>query len=197
MTSRAILVLNSGSSSLKFALLEPDSGRVIAQGIAERLGSEGPTLQLDSNTPRALGNGAAHAEALQALLGGLKEVSIAAIGHRVVHGGEAFSDSVLLDDAVLRQIRACSELAPLHNPANVLGIEAARRAFADLPQVAVFDAAFHQTLPRAAYLYAIPYEYYEQQKVRRYGFHGTSHCYVAGIAADRLGKPLDSLDLIT
>jgi acetate kinase len=102
-----------------------------------------------------------------------------------------------LDDAVLAQIRACSELAPLHNPANVLGIEAARRAFAELPQVAVFDTAFHQTLPRAAYLYAIPYQYYEQQQVRRYGFHGTSHQYVAGAAARVLGKPLEALDLVT
>jgi len=115
----------------------------------------------------------------------------------VVHGGEAFSDSVLLDDAVIREIRACSELAPLHNPANLLGIEAARRAFARLPQVAVFDTAFHQTLPRAAYLYAIPYEYYEQHQVRRYGFHGTSHHFVAGAAARALGKPLESVELVT
>src|SRR6478752_8644879 len=197
MTSEAILVLNSGSSSLKFALLEPSSGRVIAHGIAERLGSAEPTFVFDSNAPRALGNGAAHAEALRALLDELKDVSIAAIGHRVVHGGEAFSDSVLLDDAVIRQIRACSELAPLHNPANLLGIEAARRAFARLPQVAVFDTAFHQTLPRAAYLYAIPYEYYEQHQVRRYGLHGTSHHFVAGAAARALGKPLESVELVT
>ncbi|HEY0469186.1 MAG TPA: acetate kinase, partial [Polyangiaceae bacterium] len=140
---------------------------------------------------------AAHTEALAALLGELREIPIQAVGHRVVHGGEAFSESVQLDDAVLEQIRACSELAPLHNPANVLGIEAARRAFAELPQVAVFDTAFQQTLPRAAYLYAIPYEYYERHQVRRYGFHGTSHRYVAGVAARILGKPLESLDLVT
>ncbi|HEY3253894.1 MAG TPA: acetate kinase [Polyangiaceae bacterium] len=197
MTSGAVLVLNSGSSSLKFALIEPASGRVIAHGIAERLGSAEPTFQFDSRAERALGQGAAHAEALAALLAELKDVSIAAVGHRVVHGGEAFSDSVVLSDAVLQQIRACSELAPLHNPANVLGIEAARRAFAELPQVAVFDTAFHQTLPRAAYLYAIPYEYYEQHQVRRYGFHGTSHHYVADAAARLLGKPLEALELVT
>ena len=197
MTSAAILVLNSGSSSLKFALIEPASGRVIAHGIAERLGGAEPTFQFDSNAERGLGHGAALPEALAALLDELKGVPVTAVGHRVVHGGEAFSESVLLDDAVLNEIRACSELAPLHNPANVLGIEAARRAFAALPQVAVFDTAFHQTLPRAAYLYAIPYEYYEQHRVRRYGFHGTSHRYVADVAARTLGRPLASLDLIT
>ena len=197
MKQGAILVLNSGSSSLKFAVIEPASGSVIAHGIAERLGNAEPTFQFGSNAERPLGPRAAHAEALAALLSELKEVAVAAVGHRVVHGGEAFSDSVLLDDAVLRQIRACSELAPLHNPANVLGIEAARRAFATLPQVAVFDTAFHQTLPRAAYLYAIPYEYYERHQVRRYGFHGTSHHYVAGVAARVLGKSLESLDLVT
>jgi len=192
-----ILVLNSGSSSLKFAVIEPDSGKVVAHGIAERLGTDAPTFQFGEDAERSLGQGAAHAEALAALLEELQGVAVVAVGHRVVHGGEAFSDSVVLDDAVLQQIRACSELAPLHNPANVLGIEAARSAFAQLPQVAVFDTAFHQTLPRAAYLYAIPYEYYEQQKVRRYGFHGTSHGYVAESAARALGKPLASLDLIT
>jgi acetate kinase len=197
MTSGAVLVLNSGSSSLKFAVIEPDSARVIAEGIAERLGGEGPTFRFGSAGERKLGQGAAHAEALAALLGELQGVALVAVGHRVVHGGEAFSDSVLLDDAVLQQVRACSELAPLHNPANVLGIEAARRAFTELPQVAVFDTAFHQTLPRAAYHYAIPYEYYEQHQVRRYGFHGTSHHYVAGAAARALGKPLESLDLVT
>jgi len=197
MTSGAILVLNSGSSSLKFALLEPRSGSVVAHGIAERLGSAEPSFQFGSQAERRLAQGAAHAEALAALLAELKGLEIVAVGHRVVHGGEAFSDSVVLDDAVLAQIRACSELAPLHNPANVLGIEAARCAFAELPQVAVFDTAFHQTLPRAAYLYAIPYQYYEQQQVRRYGFHGTSHQYVAGAAARVLGKPPEALDLVT
>ncbi|HYQ46633.1 MAG TPA: acetate kinase [Polyangiaceae bacterium] len=197
MKSGAILVLNSGSSSLKFAVVEPDSGSLIAHGIAERLGTSEPTFRFASKPERALGQGAAHAEALRALLDELAGVSIAAVGHRVVHGGEAFSDSVVLDESVLNQIRACSELAPLHNPANVLGIEAARRAFVELPQVAVFDTAFHQTLPRAAYLYAIPYEYYERQKVRRYGFHGTSHGYVAGVAASILGKPLAALELVT
>jgi len=197
MTSPAVLVLNSGSSSLKFAVIEASSGRVLAHGIAERLGSAEPTFQFGSQSARGLGQGAAHAEALAALLGELHGVALTAVGHRVVHGGEAFSNSVVLDDAVLQQIRACSELAPLHNPANVLGIEAAQRAFEELPQVAVFDTAFHQTLPRAAFLYAIPFEYYERDKVRRYGFHGTSHRYVAEVAAERIGKPLESLELVT
>ena len=197
MTSGAVLVLNSGSSSLKFAVIEPASGSVIAHGAAERLASAEPMFQVNSKPERGLGSGAAHAEALQALLAELNGVSMVAIGHRVVHGGEVFKESVVIDESALAEIRACAELAPLHNPANLLGIEAAQRAFANLPQVAVFDTAFHQTLARAAYLYAIPYHYYEQYKVRRYGFHGTSHRYVAEMAARMLGKPLESLELVT
>jgi acetate kinase len=175
-----VLVINSGSSSLKFALIEPETGAVVSHGLAERLSATG------------------HAEALErvfAELGG--DAGISAVGHRVVHGGEAFSESVVIDDTTVRAIRECAELAPLHNPANLLGIEAARRAFPGVLQVAVFDTAFHQSLPRRAFLYAVPYELYEQHKLRRYGFHGTSHRYVAEEAAKLLGRPLAELELVT
>jgi acetate kinase len=196
-----VLVLNAGSSSLKFALIEPGSGQVVAEGAGDRLGGDQPTLRLGHEPPRNLAAHATHADVLEELLTHLlthlPDHPIAAVGHRVVHGGEAFSDSVVIDVEVIRQIRACAELAPLHNPANLLGIEAAERHLPGLPQVAVFDTAFHQTLPPRAYLYGIPYALYERHKVRRYGFHGTSHRYVAGEAARRLGRPLASLHLVT
>jgi len=197
MTDKTILVLNSGSSSLKFALIEADSARTLAQGIAERLGGDAPSFRFGTEPARSLPAQAGHDQALGELLRKLDGSQIHAVGHRVVHGGEVFSESVLLNEAVVREISACAELAPLHNPANLLGIEAAQRSFPHLPQVAVFDTAFHQTLPVKAYLYAIPYEYYQRDKVRRYGFHGTSHRYVAGEAARRLGRPLESLQLVT
>ncbi|MDQ2643720.1 MAG: acetate kinase [Myxococcota bacterium] len=175
-----VLVINSGSSSLKYALIEPETGAVVSQGIAERL------------------EGGGHAEALERVFAELgDDARISAIGHRVVHGGEAFSESVVIDDRTVQAIRECTALAPLHNPANLLGIEAARRAFPGLVQVAVFDTAFHQSLPRRAFLYAVPYELYEQHQLRRYGFHGTSHRYVAEEAASRLGRPLAELELVT
>src|SRR5688572_9544991 len=175
-----VLVINSGSSSLKFALIEPETGAVVSHGVAERLSATG------------------HAEALERVFAELgDDARISAVGHRVVHGGESFSESVVIDDATLRAIRDCAALAPLHNPANLLGIEAARRAFPGVLQVAVFDTAFHQTLPRRAFLYAVPYELYEQHKLRRYGFHGTSHRYVAEEAAKLLGRPLAELELVT
>jgi acetate kinase len=175
-----VLVINSGSSSLKFALIEPETGAVVSHGVAERLSATG------------------HAEALERVFAELgDDARISAVGHRVVHGGEAFSESVLIDETTVQAIRDCAALAPLHNPANLLGIEAARRAFPGVLQVAVFDTAFHQTLPRRAFLYAVPYELYEQHKLRRYGFHGTSHRYVAEEAAKRLGRPLAELELVT
>ena len=197
MAEQPILVLNSGSSSLKFALIDAHSGRVAAHGLADRLDEPEPTLQFDNEPKERLPAQADHARVLELLFARFAGQRIAALGHRVVHGGEGFSDSVVLSEAVIDQIRACVDLAPLHNPANLLGIEAARRHFSELPQVAVFDTAFHQTLPQKAYFYALPYALYEQHRVRRYGFHGTSHCYVAGVAAERLGKPLASLQLIT
>ena len=197
MAEQAVLVLNSGSSSLKLALIEAESGRVLARGMADRIGSAEATLRFGEEPERRLLAGSDHARALAELLAHFSEAEIGAVGHRVVHGGESFSDSVLIDDAVLTEIRACVPLAPLHNPANLLGIEAAQARFPGLPQVAVFDTAFHQTLPPKAYFYAVPYAFYEQHRVRRFGFHGTSHHFVASDTARRLGKPLASLQLIT
>jgi acetate kinase len=197
MTTANVLVINCGSSSLKFAALEPESGAVACHGLAERLGTRAARLLLADAAEIALGEGAGPAEVLARAEPLLAPLALVAVGHRVVHGGEAFADSVLLDAAALDEIRAASGLAPLHNPANLLGIEAARLRFPELPQVAVFDTAFHQSLPPKAYLYAVPYELYTEQQVRRYGFHGTSHRYVAGEAARRIGKPLSELQLIT
>lgn len=195
-----ILVLNTGSSSLKFSLIDPKSGEAASKGLAERLGTAEAALKMKGP---ADGGGewklpaADHARVLDAILEHLSDVEIDGVGHRVVHGGEQFRESVLIDDAVVRGIEACSELAPLHNPAHLIGIRAARERFPDVPHVAVFDTAFHQTMEPEAYLYAIPYQLYEQHKVRRYGFHGTSHRYVAGEAARRLGRPLADLHLVT
>jgi acetate kinase len=195
--AEAILVLNSGSSSLKLALIEPGSGEVIAHALADRLHSSEPTLRFGSEPKTALHANAGHADVLRDLLERLDGKRIRAVGHRVVHGGEAFSDSVVIDAGVIAKIRECAELAPLHNPANLLGIEAARTHFARLSHVAVFDTAFHQSLPPKAYVYALPYELYEQHKVRRYGFHGTSHRYVAEQAAHQLQRPFEELQLVT
>ena len=197
MSEQTVLVLNSGSSSLKLALIEAESGRVLARGMADRLGSAEPTLRFAAEPEKRLPVGTDHARALNELLAHFSGMPISAVGHRVVHGGQSFSDSALLSVAVMREIRACVELAPLHNPANLLGIEAALACFPTLPQVVVFDTAFHQTLAPKAYLYAVPYALYEEYRVRRFGFHGTSHRFVAGEAARRLGQPLASLQLIT
>jgi acetate kinase len=140
---------------------------------------------------------AGHGQALERIFATLGATPFAAVGHRVVHGGEEFTESVVLDDAAVAKIQNCADLAPLHNPANLLGIESARRRYSDIPHVAVFDTAFHQTLPARAYLYAIPYELYQRFKIRRYGFHGSSHRYVAAEAARRLGRPLEQLELVT
>jgi acetate kinase len=197
MAEGAILVLNSGSSSLKLSLIEPDSGEVLAQALADRLHSNEPSLRFGSEPKAALRPNAGHSDVLGDLLERLDAKRIHAVGHRVVHGGEAFSESVLIDASVVAQIRECAELAPLHNPANLQGIEAARAHFPSLSHVAVFDTAFHQSLPAKAYVYALPYELYERHKVRRYGFHGTSHRYVAEQAARQLQRPLHELQLVT
>lgn len=197
--SGVVLVINCGSSSLKLALLEPESGKVLHSGLAERLGSARPELKLDAEPSRPLPAGAEHGQVMHQLLasGAWDLGGLLAVGHRVVHGGEAFSDSVVLDAAAVAAIEECSPLAPLHNPANLLGIQAAREHLPGAVHVAVFDTAFHQTLPPKAFLYALPYELYESERVRRYGFHGTSHRYVAGEAARRLGRPLQDLALIS
>lgn len=191
-----VLVINCGSSSLKYSLIDPQSGKTHSHGLAERLGTGEADLIIQDGDPILLPN-IFHGQALDEILRRLGRVSIVGVGHRVVHGGESFSDSALIDDAVEAEIDACTELAPLHNPANLVGIRAAREKFPDVAHVAVFDTAFHQTLPAPAYLYAIPYALYKTFKVRRYGFHGTSHHYVADRAAELLGKPLAELHLIT
>ena len=207
-----ILVINAGSSSLKYQLLNPETGALLAKGLCERIGIDGKFTY----KPQAEGKKVldaidvampTHSEAIQAVLdalvdaengviGSMKEID--AVGHRVVHGGEAFNKSVLITDEVMKAIEDCIPLAPLHNPANITGINACTAVMGkDVPQVAVFDTAFHQTMPAKAYMYALPYEYYENDKVRRYGFHGTSHKYVAGRAAAMLGKKPEELKLIS
>ncbi|WP_017872204.1 acetate/propionate family kinase [Candidatus Caldatribacterium saccharofermentans] len=206
-----ILVVNCGSSTVKYQLFrmeDEDRYEVVARGIVERIGISGSRLEhrsaLDTFVEeRPVPN---HRVALElviaALTSGKTQVlsgvgEIDAVGHRVVHGGEKFTGSVLITDEVLEAIRACADLAPLHNPPNILGIEACQELIPGVPQVAVFDTAFHGTLPEYAYIYAIPYEYYEKYRIRRYGFHGTSHRYVAERAAKMMGRPLEELRLIT
>lgn len=195
-----VLVINSGSSSLKFSLIDASNEDVLVQGLAEALGSAHAALHVSRpGRPKETRTipAAHHPEAMAAVLGVIEEFHIGAIGHRVVHGGEAFSESVLIDGDTLAAIRECVPLAPLHNPANLAGIEAARERFPHLPHVAVFDTAFHQTVPPEAFLYALPHALYEKHKVRRYGFHGTSHRYVSAEAARVLGKDPADLQLIT
>jgi acetate kinase len=195
LRARRVLVVNCGSSSIKLALIDADTGQRAWHALAERLGSEDAQLTAAGRT-YAL-PGADHERALEAGLAELPAQPIAAVGHRVVHGGETFSESVVLDQIVIDAIEACSDLAPLHNPANLAGIRAALRKLPALRHVAVFDTAFHHSLPAHAYLYGLPFELYQRHRIRRYGFHGTSHRYVAGVAAQLLGRPLDQLYLLT
>lgn len=202
MTHANVLVINSGSSSLKLALIETGSGDTLWQGLAERLDTAEARLRTSARGDAAAAHEApvphaGHAAALEEMLSRLGDPIIAAVGHRVVHGGEAFAQSGALDDATLERLRACNDLAPLHNPSNLLGIEIARKRFPGLVHVAVFDTAFHQTMPAKAFMYAIPYDLYERHRIRRYGFHGTSHAFVAAESARRLGRPLAELQLVT
>ncbi len=207
-----ILVINAGSSSLKYQLLDPDTGVLLAKGLCERIGIDGKFTYKPQVEGKAALNAVdvampTHSEAIQAVLNALVDAEngvlasmseIDAVGHRVVHGGEAFASSVLLTDEVMKAIEECNPLAPLHNPANLIGINACTAVLGDkVPQVAVFDTAFHQTMPAVAYTYAIPYEYYENDKVRRYGFHGTSHRFVSQRAAAMLGKSIEDVKIIT
>jgi acetate kinase len=197
MTTRQlpILVINNGSSSLKFSVFDPKAGAALASGIAERIGTEQGLLKLTDLEQVRHEEKLALADHRSALLRVTEILSKSgrfdckAIGHRVVHGGEYFRESVLITDDVLQKIEELAVLAPLHNPAHALGIRVAAELFPGKPQVAVFDTAFHQTLPPYAFHYAIPYEHYEKYRIRRYGFHGTSHHYVTLEAARRLGKP--------
>lgn len=203
-----ILVMNCGSSSLKFQLIDAETEKVLAKGLCERIGIEGSRLvytPADGEKQVFESPMPDHREAVRMVLDTLtaKEygvveslADIGATGHRVVHGGEKFSEATLITDEVIEAIRECNELAPLHNPANLIGIEACRSLMPETPMAAVFDTAFHQTMPQEAYLYGIPYEYYEKYKLRRYGFHGTSHSYVSKRAAELLGKDYDALKTI-
>lgn len=204
-----VLVINAGSSSLKYQLIDMDGEKVLARGLVERIGIDGSRLKAEGPAGQKkvfeveMKN---HKDALSVVLkalqdtelDGLKDLKeIGAVGHRVVHGGENYSKSVLIDDTVLAAIGECSALAPLHNPPNITGIKAIQELLPGVKNVAVFDTAFHQTMPPSAYLYALPYEYYENDKVRKYGFHGTSHMYVANRAAEMMGRPIEELKMIT
>ena len=206
-----ILVINAGSSSLKYQLLNPETGVLLAKGLCERIGIDGKFTYKPQVEGKETLNAVdvampTHSEAIQAVLnalvdpqngviGSMKEID--AVGHRVVHGGEAFAGSVLITDEVMKALEDCIPLAPLHNPANITGIKACQECMPGVPMVGVFDTAFHQTMPPMAYMYALPYEYYEKDRVRRYGFHGTSHKYVTQRAAAMLGKPIEELKLIS
>jgi acetate kinase len=208
-----ILVINTGSSSIKYKLFDVERGRCLASGLAERIGEEEGSLthrvfpaRGSVKETREKGRIAGHREGLERVVSLMDDpdrgavesrAEISAIGHRVVHGGESFRDPALIDDGVVAAIRENARLAPLHNPPNLTGIEIARALFPDAPQVAVFDTAFHQTMPPEAFLYAIPSELYEEERIRRYGFHGTSHAYVAGRAAEFIGRSPADLNLIT
>ena len=204
-----ILVINCGSSSLKYQLIDMDRKEVLAKGLAERIGIEGGRVKYEATGKDEIVIEemlADHKAALKIVLDSLKHEEygavksldeIDAVGHRVVHGGEAFAESVIIDEKVMQAINDNVEIAPLHNPPNIIGIEACKEIMGDVPMVAVFDTAFHQSIPELNYIYALPYEYYENYKVRRYGFHGTSHQYITERAAEMLGKSLNEVNLIT
>ena len=205
-----VLVINAGSSSLKYQLFNMDNKAVLAKGLCERIGIDGRLTHTNPNKEEKYKADVPmkdHADAIRAVInilidkewGVIESMSeIDAVGHRVVHGGEYFADSVLINDEVIKAIDACVPLAPLHNTANLIGISACKDVMGEnIPQVAVFDTAFHQTMPPEHYMYALPYEYYEKYKIRRYGFHGTSHKYVSQQASEMLGIPIENLRLVT
>ena len=202
-----VLVINCGSSSLKFQLINSESEEVLAKGLCERIGIDGRLTYQPAGGDKAVSDKAmpTHTEAIQFVIDALTDAEtgvvksldeIGAVGHRVVHGGEKFANSVVITEDVLNAIEECNDLAPLHNPANLIGINACQKLMPNTPMVAVFDTAFHQTMPEKAYLYGLPYEYYEKYGVRRYGFHGTSHSFVSKHAAEFLGLDLDNSKII-
>lgn len=201
-----IMAINAGSSSLKFQLLDMPKETVLTKGIVERIGLEDSIFQIEVNgeKQKETRDIPDHSEAVTILLEKLTGLGIIqsldeieGIGHRVVHGGEKFNDSVLITDEILKGIEEVSELAPLHNPANIVGIKSFLEVLPNVPAVAVFDTAFHQTMPEQSFLYSLPYEYYEDYGIRKYGFHGTSHKYVTERAAELLGRPVEQLRLIS
>ena len=202
-----VLVINCGSSSLKFQLINSDSEAVLAKGLCERIGIDGRLTYQPAGGEKEVSDKAmpTHTEAIQFVIDALTNEKtgvvksldeIGAVGHRVVHGGEKFASSVVITDEVKKAVEECNDLAPLHNPANLIGVAACEKLMPGTPMVAVFDTAFHQTMPEKAYMYGLPYEYYEKYKVRRYGFHGTSHSYVSKRAAEILGVPYDQTKTI-
>ncbi|MCI6730859.1 MAG: acetate kinase [Lachnospiraceae bacterium] len=202
-----VLVINCGSSSLKYQLIDSETEAVLAKGLCERIGIDGVLTHTPAGKDKVVFNDPLpnHTVAVSNVLkqltdpenGVIADLSeIGAVGHRVVHGGEKFASSTVITDDVIAEIDKCSDLAPLHNPANIIGINACKELMPGVPMVAVFDTAFHQTMPEEAYLYALPYEYYEKYAVRRYGFHGTSHSYVSKHAAEVLGKNVEDLKII-
>ena len=203
-----VLVVNCGSSSLKYQLIDMEEEKVLAKGNFERIGEQEAFVTHKVNGEKYVTKFPAmnHEEALKIVLGELvhekygviKDLSeISAAGHRIVHGGELFDKSVLIDEEVIKKINSCAALAPLHNPPAVLGIRACQAAMPGIPMVATFDTAFHQTMPKENYLYPIPYEYYEKYRIRRYGFHGTSHQYVSRRCAEVMGKNVEDLKIVT
>ncbi|WOI40215.1 acetate kinase [Bacillus altitudinis] len=201
-----IIAINAGSSSLKFQLFDMPEETVLTKGLVERIGMDNSifTISVDGEKKTEVTDIPDHAVAVKMLLEKLIEFNIIkdfneidGVGHRVVHGGEKFSDSVVLTDEVINDIDQLSELAPLHNPANVVGIKAFKQILPDVPAIAVFDTAFHQTMPEQSYLYSLPYDYYKNFGIRKYGFHGTSHKFVTERAAELLGRPLEELRLIS
>lgn len=202
-----VLVINCGSSSLKFQLINSDSEQVLAKGLCERIGIDGSLTYQPEGGEKVKSDKAmpTHTEAIQFVIDALTDADtgvvkslgeIGAVGHRVVHGGEKFASSVVITDEVKQAIEDCNDLAPLHNPANLIGINACEKLMPGTPMVAVFDTAFHQTMPEKAYMYGLPYEYYDKYKVRRYGFHGTSHSFVSKRAAELAVKPYDQVKTI-
>ena len=202
-----ILVINCGSSSLKFQLINAESEEVLAKGLCERIGIDGRLTYQPAGGEKEISEKAmpTHTEAIQFVIdvltnektGVVKSLrEIGAVGHRIVHGGEKFASSVVITEEVKKAVEECNDLAPLHNPANLIGVEACEKLMPGTPMVAVFDTAFHQTMPEKAYMYGLPYEYYEKYKVRRYGFHGTSHSYVSKKAAEVMGKAYDEVKTI-
>ncbi len=202
-----ILVINCGSSSLKFQLIDSESEKVLAKGLCERIGIDGRLVYQPEGAEKETSDLSmpTHKQAIQFVLDALtneksgvikslKEVG--AVGHRIVHGGEEFAASAVITEEMLAAVESCNDLAPLHNPANLIGIRACQELMPGVPMVGVFDTAFHQTMPEEAYIYGLPYEYYEKYKVRRYGFHGTSHSYVSKRAAEILGKDYNSMKTI-
>lgn len=205
-----VLVINCGSSSLRFQLMDMEDERVMAKGKCDKIGLSGsfieykcPSKNIESQKSVAIKD---HGEAMRILIeeithpetGAIKDISeIGATGHRIVHGGENFTQSVIVDDYVIKEIEKCTDLSPLHNPGHIMGIKACQKILPGVPMVTVFDTAFHQTMPKEAYLYALPYKYYEKYKIRRYGFHGTSHRYVTERASDMLNIAKENLNIIS